>query len=58
VVRLPRCGAPASLWRACLAVVNARIAVEPGGADDPIVAELRDLPVPGPDRLPGPALGS
>jgi GT2 family glycosyltransferase len=41
-----------------LAVVNARIVVEPGGADDPIVAELRDSPVPGPDWLPGPALGS
>ena len=41
-----------------LAVVNARIVVEPGGADDPIVPELRDSPVPGPDWLPGPALGS
>jgi GT2 family glycosyltransferase len=41
-----------------LAVVNARIVVEPGGRDDPIVAELRDSPVPGPDWLPGPALGS
>jgi GT2 family glycosyltransferase len=41
-----------------LAVVNARILVEPGARDDPIVAELRDSPVPGPDWLPGPALGS
>jgi GT2 family glycosyltransferase len=41
-----------------LAVVNARIVVEPGGHDDPIVAELRDSPVPGPAWLPGPALGS
>jgi GT2 family glycosyltransferase len=41
-----------------LAVVNARIVMEPGGADDPIVTELRDSPVPGPDWLPGPALGS
>jgi GT2 family glycosyltransferase len=57
---------PGSLARAAgvldahprLALVNARIVVEPGGADDPIVAELRDSPVPGPDWLPGPALGS
>src|SRR3954447_21765471 len=41
-----------------LAVVNARILVEPGARDDPIVAELRDSSVPGPDWLPGPALGS
>jgi GT2 family glycosyltransferase len=41
-----------------LGVVNARIVVEPGGQDDPIVAELRDSTVPGPDWLPGPALGS
>jgi GT2 family glycosyltransferase len=41
-----------------LGVVNARIVVEPGGGDDPIVAELRDSPVTGPDWLPGPALGS
>ena len=41
-----------------LAVVNARIVVEPGGTDDPIVAELRDSPVPGPEWLPGPAIGS
>ncbi|MEV6846989.1 glycosyltransferase [Actinoplanes sp. NPDC051411] len=41
-----------------LAVVNARIVAEPGGREDPIVAELRDSPVPGPDWLPGPALGS
>lgn len=41
-----------------LGIVNARIIVEPGGHDDPIVAELRDSPVPGPPWLPGPALGS
>ncbi|MEU4425824.1 glycosyltransferase [Actinoplanes sp. NPDC024001] len=41
-----------------LALVNARIVVEPSGAEDPIVAELRDSPVPAPDWLPGPALGS
>jgi GT2 family glycosyltransferase len=57
---------PGSLSRAAdvldacprVAVLNARIVVEPGGAEDPIVAELRDSPVPGPDWLPGPALGS
>ncbi|GAB2596068.1 glycosyl transferase [Paractinoplanes abujensis] len=57
---------PGSLTRAAgvldehprLALVNARIVVEPSGAEDPIVAELRDSPVPGPDWLPGPALGS
>ncbi|MFI6074378.1 glycosyltransferase family 2 protein [Actinoplanes sp. NPDC051343] len=41
-----------------LAVVNARIVAEPGAREDPIVAELRDSPVEGPDWLPGPALGS
>jgi GT2 family glycosyltransferase len=41
-----------------LAVVTARIVVEPGGTEDPIVAELRDSPVRGADWLPGPALGS
>jgi GT2 family glycosyltransferase len=41
-----------------LAVVTARILVEPAGTEDPIVAELRDSPVPGADWLPGPALGS
>jgi GT2 family glycosyltransferase len=41
-----------------LAVVNARIVVEPGGREDPIVVELRESPVPGPDWLPGPAIGS
>ncbi|MGY1886568.1 glycosyltransferase family 2 protein [Blastococcus sp. SYSU DS0753] len=41
-----------------LAVVTARILVEPGGVEDPIVAELRDSPVRGADWLPGPALGS
>ncbi|MGY1634380.1 glycosyltransferase family 2 protein [Geodermatophilus sp. SYSU D01186] len=41
-----------------LAVVTARILVEPGGREDPIVSELRDSPVRGADWLPGPALGS
>jgi GT2 family glycosyltransferase len=41
-----------------LAVVTARIVVEPAGTEDPIVAELRDSPVHGADWLPGPALGS
>lgn len=41
-----------------LAAVTARILVEPAGTEDPIVAELRDSPIPGPDWLPGPALGS
>ncbi|WP_239166171.1 glycosyltransferase family 2 protein [Actinoplanes italicus] len=57
---------PGSLARAAdvldahprLALVNARIVVEPSGAEDPIVAELRESPVPAPDWLPGPALGS
>jgi GT2 family glycosyltransferase len=41
-----------------LGVVNARILVEPGGREDPIVPELRDSPIEGPEWLPGPALGS
>lgn len=41
-----------------VAVVTARIVVEPGGREDPIVAELRDSPVRGRPGLPGPALGS
>jgi GT2 family glycosyltransferase len=41
-----------------LAVVTARILVEPGGREDPIVPELRNSPVRGADWLPGPALGS
>ncbi|MFF4769686.1 glycosyltransferase family 2 protein [Streptomyces sp. NPDC001255] len=41
-----------------LASVTARIVVEPGGTDDPVVAELRDSPLTGPAWLPGPALGS
>ncbi|MFE6281666.1 glycosyltransferase family 2 protein [Streptomyces sp. NPDC057877] len=41
-----------------LGTVTARIVVEPDGTDDPIVRELRTSPVPGPDWLPGPALGS
>ncbi|WP_328466281.1 glycosyltransferase [Actinoplanes sp. NBC_00393] len=57
---------PGSLSRAAdvldahprLALLNARIVVEPFGVEDPIVAELRDSPVPGPPWLPGPALGS
>jgi len=39
-----------------LAVVTARILVEPEGSEDPITPELRHSPVPGPDWLPGPAL--
>jgi GT2 family glycosyltransferase len=57
---------PGSLARAAdvldafdrVAILNARIVVEPAGTEDPIVAELRDSPVPGPPWLPGPALGS
>jgi GT2 family glycosyltransferase len=41
-----------------VAVLTARILVEPGGHEDPIVPELRDSPVPARRRLPGPALGS
>ncbi|WP_306208765.1 glycosyltransferase family 2 protein [Actinoplanes sp. RD1] len=41
-----------------IAVLNARIVVEPSGIEDPVVAELRDSPVPAPPWLPGPALGS
>ncbi|SFO41713.1 Glycosyltransferase, GT2 family [Geodermatophilus obscurus] len=41
-----------------LAVVTARILVEPGAREDPIVPELRDSPVRGAEWLPGPALGS
>ena len=41
-----------------LAVVTARIVVEPAGVEDPIVPELRDSPVRGAPWLPGPALGS
>ena len=41
-----------------LAVVTARILVEPGGGEDPIVPELRNSPVRGAPWLPGPALGS
>ncbi|MFF0792690.1 glycosyltransferase family 2 protein [Streptomyces spiralis] len=43
---------------AALGSVTARILVEPGGTEDPIVEELRNSPVPGPSWLPGPALGS
>ncbi|HST63992.1 MAG TPA: glycosyltransferase family 2 protein [Mycobacteriales bacterium] len=42
-----------------VAVLTARILVEPGGREDPIVPELRDSPVPARrPGLPGPALGS
>ncbi|MFI1423057.1 glycosyltransferase family 2 protein [Streptomyces sp. NPDC020731] len=41
-----------------LATVTARILVEPEGTEDPITEELRNSPVPAPDWLPGPALGS
>jgi GT2 family glycosyltransferase len=41
-----------------LAVVTARILVEPAGVEDPVVPELRDSPVRGAPWLPGPALGS
>jgi GT2 family glycosyltransferase len=41
-----------------LAAATGRIVVEPGGTEDPIVAELRDSPVRGATWLPGPALGS
>lgn len=41
-----------------LAVVTARIVVEPAGTEDPVVAELRDSPVRATVPLPGPALGS
>nr|WP_297427477.1 glycosyltransferase [uncultured Actinotalea sp.] len=57
---------PGSLGRAAdvldahpdVAVLTARIVVEPGGREDPIVAELRDSPLRGRPGLPGPALGS
>ena len=39
-----------------LASVTGRILVEPGGREDPVVAELRHSPVPAPAGLPGPAL--
>jgi GT2 family glycosyltransferase len=41
-----------------VAAVTARIVVEPGGTDDPIVAELASSPVPGRPGLPGPVLMS
>lgn len=41
-----------------VASVTARIVVQPGGTDDPIVAELADSPVPGRPGLPGPVLMS
>ncbi|MEU1007493.1 glycosyltransferase [Streptomyces sp. NPDC005890] len=57
---------PGSLRRAAdlldarprLAAVTARILVEPEGTEDPVVRELRESPLSGPDWLPGPALGS
>ena len=41
-----------------VAAVTARIIVEPGGTDDPIVPELAHSPLPGRPGLPGPALMS
>ncbi|KAB2352719.1 glycosyltransferase family 2 protein [Actinomadura rudentiformis] len=41
-----------------VAVITGRILVEPGGREDPIVAELRGSPLPRPAGLPGPVLGS
>jgi len=41
-----------------VAVLTARIVVEPAGVEDPIVTELRESPVPTAPGLPGPALGS
>lgn len=57
---------PGSLSRAAdlldqhpdLGAVTARIIVEPSGEEDPIVSELRESPIPRPETLPGPALGS
>lgn len=57
---------PGSLRRAAdlldtrprLAGVTARIVVEPGGTEDPVVRELRESPLAAPGWLPGPALGS
>ncbi|WP_432560912.1 glycosyltransferase family 2 protein [Kineococcus sp. SYSU DK003] len=57
---------PGSLERAAdlfdaderIAVLTARILVEPGGVEDGIVTELRESPVQGAPGLPGPALGS
>lgn len=53
-----RAGADALEAHPRLGVVTARIVVEPGGEVDPIVAELENSPVAGPEWLPGPALGS
>ena len=41
-----------------VAVVTARILVEPGGREDPIVSELANSPLPGRAGLPGPVLMS
>ncbi|MFR9721891.1 glycosyltransferase family 2 protein [Streptomyces sp. MS19] len=41
-----------------VATVTARIIVEPDGTEDPIVEELRASPLPRPEGLPGPVLGS
>ncbi|WP_432544221.1 glycosyltransferase family 2 protein [Kineococcus sp. SYSU DK002] len=57
---------PGSLARAAdvldadprVAVLTARILVEPGSVEDGIVTELRESPVRGAPGLPGPALGS
>ncbi|MFH8606925.1 glycosyltransferase family 2 protein [Streptomyces sp. NPDC018029] len=53
-----RCAADHLDAHPALAAVTARIVVEPSGEEDPVVAELRDSPLSGPDWLPGPALGS
>ena len=53
-----RSGADALDAHPRLGVVTARIVVEPDGTVDPIVEELENSPVAGPDWLPGPALGS
>lgn len=58
--------APGSLYAAAdlldthpsVAAVTARIVVEPGGDEDPIVPELRASPVQGPAWAPWPVLGS
>jgi GT2 family glycosyltransferase len=57
---------PGSLRRAAdlldarprLAALTARIVVEPDDTEDPVVRELRESPLHGPDWLPGPDLGS
>ncbi|HEX6471264.1 MAG TPA: glycosyltransferase [Streptosporangiaceae bacterium] len=41
-----------------LAVVTGRVIAEPGGREDPVVAELRDSPLPSPEWLDRPVIGS